>query len=79
MSSARSASVGSNPSVALSSGPQSGRTITRYEWNFGDNVPAEGARIEHVFTRAGGITVTLTVTDSNGATDTETKTITVAP
>jgi PKD repeat protein len=56
-----------------------GRTITRYEWNFGDNVPVEGPRVEHVFNRAGGYTVTLTVTDSNGATDTETKTVTVAP
>ena len=56
-----------------------GRTITRYEWNFGDNVPVEGPRVERVFSRAGGYTVTLTVTDSNGATDTETKTVTVAP
>jgi PKD repeat protein len=56
-----------------------GRTITRYEWNFGDNVPVEGARVERVFSRAGGYTVTLTVTDSNGATDTETKTVTVTP
>jgi PKD repeat protein len=56
-----------------------GRTITRYEWNFGDNVPVEGARVEKVFSRAGGYTVTLTVTDSNGATDTETKTVTVNP
>ena len=56
-----------------------GRTITRYEWNFGDNVPVEGARVERTFNRAGGYTVTLTVTDSNGATDTETKTVTVSP
>jgi PKD repeat protein len=56
-----------------------GRTITRYEWNFGDNVPVEGARVERVFTRAASYTVTLTVTDSNGATDTETKTVTVVP
>jgi PKD repeat protein len=56
-----------------------GRTITRYEWNFGDNVPVEGARQERVFSAAGTYTVTLTVTDSNGATDTETKTVTVAP
>jgi PKD repeat protein len=56
-----------------------GRTITRYEWNFGDNVPVEGPRQERVFSAAGTYTVTLTVTDSNGATDTETKTVTVAP
>ena len=56
-----------------------GRTITRYEWNFGDNAPVEGPRVEHVFSRAGGYTMTLTVTDSNGATDTETKTVTVTP
>jgi PKD repeat protein len=56
-----------------------GRTITRYEWNFGDNAPVEGPRVERVFSRAGGYSVTLTVTDSNGATDTETKTVTVVP
>jgi len=56
-----------------------GRTITRYEWNFGDNVPVEGPRVERAFNRAGGYTVTLTVTDSNGATDFETKTVTVTP
>jgi PKD repeat protein len=56
-----------------------GRTITRYEWNFGDNALVEGPRVEHAFNRAGGYTVTLTVTDSNGATDTETKTVSVVP
>jgi PKD repeat protein len=56
-----------------------GRTITRYEWNFGDNVIIEGARVEHVFNPAGTYTVTLTVTDSGGATDTETKTVAVSP
>jgi PKD repeat protein len=56
-----------------------GRTITRYQWNFGDNQLREGARIEHYYGVAGSYTVTLTVTDNTGATDTETKTITVAP
>jgi PKD repeat protein len=56
-----------------------GRTITKYQWNFGDNVILEGARIEHVFSPAGSYTVTLTVTDSAGGTDTETKTVSVIP
>jgi PKD repeat protein len=54
-----------------------GRTITRYQWNFGDNVIVEGPRVQHVYNRAGTYTVTLTVTDSGGATDTESRTIAV--
>jgi PKD repeat protein len=54
-----------------------GRTIVRYQWNFGNNDIVEGPRVEHVFRSAGSYSVTLTVTDSNGATDTETKSVTV--
>jgi PKD repeat protein len=54
-----------------------GRSIVRYEWNFGDNSIVEGPRVEHVFRTAGSFTVTLTVTDSNGAVDTESKAVTV--
>ena len=56
-----------------------GRTITRYEWNFGDNQIVEGPRVEHVFSPAGSYTVTLTVTDSGGARAVKTQAITVAP
>ncbi|MEO5824152.1 MAG: PKD domain-containing protein [Vicinamibacteraceae bacterium] len=56
-----------------------GRTIVRYEWNFGDNQIVEGPRAEHAFRIAGSYSVTLTVTDSNGASDTETKSVTVTP
>jgi PKD repeat protein len=54
-----------------------GRTIVRYQWNFGDNQIVEGPRVERVFGAAGSYSVTLTVTDSNGATDTETKSVVV--
>jgi PKD repeat protein len=54
-----------------------GRTITRYQWNLGDNQIVEGPRIQHVYNRAGQYTITLTVTDSGGATDTETRTLSV--
>jgi PKD repeat protein len=56
-----------------------GRTITRYQWNFGDNQLVEGVRVERVFNPAGSYTVTLTVTDSRGGTDTETRTVSVVP
>jgi PKD repeat protein len=64
---------------ATVSTPMAGRTITRYEWNFGDNQIVEGARVEHVFSPAGSYTMTLTVTDSGGARVSKTQTITVAP
>lgn len=54
-----------------------GRTIARYQWNFGDNQIIEGPRVEFVFRQAGSYSVTLTVTDSSGAVDTETKSVTV--
>ena len=63
---------------ATTSVPAAGRTITRYEWNFGDNVIVEGARIERVFS-AGSYTVTLTVIDSGGARANKTQTVSVAP
>lgn len=58
--------------------PPPGRTITRYQWNLGDNnALAEGPRVDYAYTRAGSFTVVLTVTDSSGATASTTKTVTV--
>ncbi len=47
-----------------------GRTITRYDWNFGDGGFGSGVTESHRFTRAGAFTVSLTVTDSAGKTGT---------
>ncbi len=51
-----------------------GATITSYRWDFGDGSPVESVpNPSHVYTAAGGYTVTLTVTDSNGQSDTATQ------
>jgi PKD repeat protein len=54
-----------------------GRTIARWDWNFGENQLASGERVEYVYRTAGSYTVVLSVTDSTGATSSTTKTVTV--
>lgn len=44
-------------------------TIVSYHWDFGDGSTATGPYPGHSYSRDGFYTVTLTVTDSNGATD----------
>lgn len=49
------------------SGSASGRgSISSYQWNFGDGTTGSGVSVSHSFT-AGTFAVTLTVTDSSGA------------
>ncbi|MBI2109961.1 PKD domain-containing protein [Candidatus Woesearchaeota archaeon] len=45
---------------------------TGYLWDFGDGTTATGQIVTHNFTSRGNFTVTLTVTDNDGATDTDT-------
>ena len=56
-------------------------TIVSYSWDFGDGTTATGVEMEHAYEDNGIYTVTLTVTDDNGATDTDedTKTVTNRP
>lgn len=42
-------------------------SITKYEWNFGDGVTGGGVNASHAFTAADTYTVTLKVTDNDGA------------
>jgi PKD repeat protein len=53
--------------------------VTDWAWDFGDGTTATGARpAAHAFPRAGDWSVTLTVTDDDGATGVLTGTVTVA-
>ncbi len=53
-------------------------TITSYLWDFGDGNTSTAANPSHTYAAAGGYTVTLTVTDNEGATGNDTATATVS-
>jgi PKD repeat protein len=55
----------------------SGRTIVKYDWNFGDNTGASGATTSHKYGAAGTYTVTLVVTDDKGNQGIATASVTV--
>lgn len=48
--------------------------IVLYRWDFGDDTSATGTVVEHAYSAEGVYTVTLTVTDDDGATDNATST-----
>ena len=56
-------------------------SITTYAWTFGDGGTADVASPSHTYsvTAPTDFTVTLTVTDNDGATDVETQTVSVSP
>lgn len=52
-----------------SSSSDSDGSIVSYDWDFGDGSTATGVAPNHTYAAAGDFTVTLTVTDNEGATD----------
>jgi len=70
----------SNHTIQFSSSNSSaisGRTITTYFWEFGDGTTSTSASPSHSYPAAASYNVTLTVTDSGGATGRVTKTVSV--
>ncbi|MUV88763.1 PKD domain-containing protein [Halapricum sp. CBA1109] len=52
-------------------------SIVSYEWDFGDGTTATGETVSHTFPSPGQYTVTLTVTDGDGAVETITERVSV--
>jgi parallel beta-helix repeat protein len=55
-----------------SSAPQSGDGIVSYFWDFNDGTNGTGEYVTHTYSKSGNYVVTLTVTDSKGADDSDT-------
>jgi len=60
------------------SSTDTGGTISSRSWNFGDGSSSTATNPSHTYTAAGTYSVSLKVTDSTGATNTKTQSVTVA-
>src|SRR3989475_1897978 len=64
--------------VAFAGSATGGTAPYTYSWSFGDGTSATGASPTHTYSNVGPYTVTLTTTDSNGATSSSAQRVTVS-
>ena len=74
----QTAETGVTLSFDGSESTDSNGTIVSYEWDFGDVNTSDVVTTTHAYSTAGPYTVTLTVTDDDGATDSDTAIVTVS-
>ncbi len=67
------------PVSVSATGSDIGADTLIYRWNFGDGTQiATGSSVSHIYADQGGYTISLTVTDPDGAADTATATISIS-
>ncbi|NND72403.1 MAG: PKD domain-containing protein [Rhodothermales bacterium] len=74
-------SVGTAPVTVATDGSastDSDGTISSYAWDYGDGATGTGVTDSHTYSTSGTYTVTLTVSDNNGATGSSSQTVTVS-
>jgi PKD repeat protein len=69
--------IAGQPTWLIGSATAGDFPVTAHEWDFGDGTSAGGAAVSHVYAAPGTYTATLTVTDANGATATDTASVSV--
>jgi PKD repeat protein len=75
--SAETVNVGETVSFDASASSDSDGTLVNYSWAFGDGISATGVTADHAYSVAGTYTVTLTVTDDDGSTDSTTTAVSI--
>ncbi|MDD4903802.1 MAG: PKD domain-containing protein, partial [Candidatus Bipolaricaulis sp.] len=73
-----SPTTGTTVSFNASASTDPDGSIVAYTWNFGDGVTGSGVTASHAYAVAGSYTVSLTVRDDDSATNSTTRTVTVA-
>ncbi|AGN02078.1 PKD domain-containing protein [Salinarchaeum sp. Harcht-Bsk1] len=72
-----SPTMGESATFDAADSSDSDGSISSYSWDFGDGSTATGQSVTHSYSSTGDYTVTLTVTDDDGATDSNATTVTV--